>query len=87
MTDIKVDPKIELSKQVIFDMFYQKQTVSRSGGGTQQKKMGRVAVTTENMYKMEYALNQDPENKKLLAYYIKIKNRKASIAPPPRPNN
>lgn len=38
MADIKVDPETELSKQVIFDMIYQKQTVSRSGGGTQRKK-------------------------------------------------
>jgi hypothetical protein len=87
MADIKVDPETELSKQVIFDMFYQKQTVSRSGGGTQRKKMGRVTVTSENIDAMEYAIKQDPENNKLLAYYINIKNRKASIAPPPRPNN
>ena len=87
MADIKVDPETELSKQVIFDMLYQKQTVSRSGGGTQRKKMGRVVVTSDNIDAMEYAIKQDHENKKLLAYYINIKNRKASIAPPPRPNN
>jgi hypothetical protein len=87
MADIKVDSETELSKQVIFDMFYQKQTVSRSGGGTHRKKMGRVTVTSENIDAMEYAIKQDPENKKLLAYYTNIKNRKASIAPPPRPNN
>lgn len=87
MEDIKVESETKLSKQVIFDMFYQKQTVSRSGGGTQRKKMCRVTVTPENINSMECAIKQDPKSKELLAYYIKLKNRKTSIAPPPRPNS
>ena len=87
MNKSKSEPQIELSKSVIFDLFYQKQTVSRSGGGTQHKKMGRVTSSSEDMNVIEKALTQDPKYHKLLSYYTKLKNRKVNIAPPPRPNN
>jgi hypothetical protein len=80
------ESKSELSKGVIFDMFYQKKVVSRAGGGTSRKKMCRVAVTSEDMDAMENTIKQDLNGKKLFTYYTKLKDRKVGIAPPPRPS-
>ena len=83
MSDSKKQSDMDITKATIFDMFYQKQTVSRSGGGTQRKKMSRIAVSAEDMDSMEKRLSG---NKKLLEYFKKLRDRKPGIAPPPYPS-
>ena len=73
-----------MSKSAIFDFFYQRQSSSRSGGGKIKKKMSRVSVSCESMITMESNIIQ---NRKLHNYYLKLRDRKSNIAPPPRPNN
>ena len=45
-----------LGKGDIFDMLYKVQTSLRSGGGTQRKKIARVAPSLEDMMAMEKVL-------------------------------
>ena len=75
---------MSITKGDIFDLFYQLQTVSRAGGGTQKKKISAVTVSNEKLSTMQKELADDPM---LLSYFIKLRDRNKSIAPPPRPSN
>jgi len=70
------------TKQEIFDLFYKLQDAVRSGGGKTKKKMGRCTVTQEAQNAMLLLIG---DNAELKAYYIKLLNRDAKSAPPPRP--
>jgi hypothetical protein len=71
-----------VTKQEIFDLFYQRQLTSRSGGGNAKTKMTRCTVTKEAQTTMLSKINDDID---LLNYYNKLLNRAANLAPPPRP--
>ena len=78
-------PQICLEKETkcsIYDIFYHKQMVTRSGGGTLKNKMCRRMVSVDVTETFQKKLAGD---KKLLEYFNKLKNRNPSIAPPPRP--
>lgn len=70
------------TKGEIFDLFYVIHSVSRSGGGEPKKKMTRAAVSLNVISAVEKKI----KDRKLLDYYIKLRDRKAGIAPPPRPS-
>ncbi len=76
----------EKSKGDIFDVFYQREETTRAGGGMTKKKICRQKVSVDVLNKIELEL-KGHENPKLLAYFIKLKDRNAKIAPPPRPKN
>jgi hypothetical protein len=69
-------------KTKIFDIFYKPMIKTRAGGGTPKKKMGRITPTYKQMQSTEL---KNKNNKHLLTYYTKLKNRNPKIAPPPRP--
>ena len=71
------------TKGDIFDLFYAKRDVVRSGGGKVKSKMTRISPSLEQVQKMESHIKDD---KKLLKYFVKLRDRKAGIAPPPRPS-
>jgi hypothetical protein len=71
------------TKQDIFDLFYEKQTTSRSGGGKLTTKMAGRKVTETEQDNMTSKIKENPE---LVKYYNKLLARDPSIAPPPRPN-
>jgi len=71
-----------VAKGDIFDLFYSKQDVVRSGGGKVKSKMTRQCPTLKQVTALE---NKIKDNKKLLKYFVKLRDRKAGIAPPPRP--
>jgi hypothetical protein len=77
---------MSLTKGQIFDLFYSKQDVVRSGGGKVKSKMTRRTPTNIEISELEKRVN-DFGNSKLTAYFQKLKNRKSDIAPPPRPAN
>jgi len=70
------------TKGEIFDLFYEINSVSRSGGGEPRKKMTRAAVSLNVINVM----GEKIKDQKLKDYYIKLRDRKAGIAPPPRPS-
>lgn len=70
------------TKQKIFDLFYQPQSAVRSGGGKVKTKMMRCTVTKNAQTEILSQINNDVD---LLAYYNKLLNRSANLAPPPRP--
>lgn len=70
-----------ITKGEIFDLFYQRKEVSRSGGGKMKQKMCRLNVSIEKIQEFR----KQVDDKKLLAYFDKLHTRKAGIAPPPRP--
>ena len=70
-----------MSKQQIFDLFYEKTLVTRSGGGTAKMKMTRRCSTLQEQRSLLLTLT----DKDLLAYYDKLLNRDPKIAPPTRP--
>jgi hypothetical protein len=76
-----------LSKCLIFDLFYGKKQVTRSGGGTVKTKMTRRLVSDENLNKMETKIKKSSDAKFFIKYFLKLKSRKPDIAPPPRPKN
>ena len=66
----------------MFDIFYSKRMVVRSGGGTSKKKMCRNEISSDEIAASEMSLKSNP---KLYKYFNKLKNRSGKIAPPPRP--
>ena len=73
-----------LSKCEIFDLFYSKQSVVRSGGGKVKNKMTRNEPSLSLIDLMEKRIKKDG-NKKMLDYFNKLRTRNPNIAPPPRP--
>ena len=82
----KGEEKIVITKGYIFDIFYEKKQVSRAGGGTMKSKMTRIQPDVRKLQKIEKKL-KNHKNQKLMAYFIKLKDRKKGLAPPPRPKN
>jgi hypothetical protein len=78
---------VPLSKGALFDLFYGKKQVTRSGGGTVKTKMTRLLVSDSNLVKMESKIKKSENSKFFMKYFTKLKDRKAGIAPPPRPKN
>jgi hypothetical protein len=75
---------IELSKRYIFDFFYDKQQVTRSGGGSLKSKIRRKQLSFENITKMKNIIvtsNNDNLNK----YFNTLLTRDSKLAPPPAP--
>ena len=70
-----------VTKQYIFDLFYQVSDCTRSGGGKVKKRMCRQCVSHETV-KMLRTQTLDPITK---LYLDKILARAVDIAPPPRP--
>ena len=70
------------TKAEIFDLFYGKQNVVRKGGGKIKTKMTRQTPSSEAMFEMEAKLRG---NQKMTQYFVKLRDRKPGIAPPPRP--
>ena len=73
-----------VTKSQIFDLFYSKQDVVRSGGGKLKTKMSRNKPPLQKVEELEKKIK---ENKKLYDYFLKLRTRKPDIAPPPRPSD
>jgi hypothetical protein len=73
-----------MSRTEIFDLFYQPQEVTRSGGGKSHKKMTRVKTSFESIVLMEKKL-KDLNDANLIKYFEKLKTRGKDLAPPPPP--
>jgi hypothetical protein len=73
----------QVTKSIIFDLFYGQQDVVRSGGGKLKSKMTRKTPSLDKIKEMEKKVK---ENKALFSYFEKLRDRKSNIAPPPRPN-
>jgi hypothetical protein len=73
----------QLTKSMIWNVFYAKQQVVRSGGGKPKMKVGRQAVPAEKIEKFNKLLGS--KDTKIAKYYIKLRDRKAGIAPPQMP--
>jgi len=71
-----------VTKGDIFDLFYAKQDVVRSGGGKVKSKMTRQSPSLKQVNALESKIK---DNKKLMKYFVKLRYRKSDIAPPPRP--
>jgi len=73
----------QLTKSMIWNIFYAKQQVVRSGGGKPKMKVGRQNVSAEKIAQLNKLFeNKDTE---LAKYYKKLRDRKAGIAPPQMP--
>ena len=68
----------------IFDLFYSKQNVVRSGGGKIKSKMRRNSPSLDKIISMEFMVKND---KRLHRYFVRQRDRKANIAPPPAPKS
>ena len=68
-------------KHEIFDLFYGKRMVTRSGGGKIKNKMSRLNPSLEDINFIKNKI----KDKKLMNYFNKLLNRDTRIAPPPRP--
>ncbi len=71
------------TKADIFDLFYGKQMVTRAGGGTSKSRMTRKMPTFEEIEVVKSRVKGDSE---LAEYFVKLRDRSPTIAPPPRPN-
>jgi hypothetical protein len=72
-----------VTKADIFDLFYGKQLVTRAGGGTSKSRMTRKMPTFEEIEAVKSQAKEDPE---LMKYFVKLRDRSPTFAPPPRPN-
>jgi hypothetical protein len=73
----------DLTKAIIWNIFYAKQKVVRKGGGTAKMKVGRQTVSAEKIAQFNKSLGS--KDTKLAKYYIKLRDRKIDIAPPQMP--
>jgi hypothetical protein len=73
----------DLTKSAIWNLFYAKQQVVRSGGGKPKMKVGRQTVSAEKIEEFNKLLGS--KDTKVAKYYIKLRDRKAGIAPPQMP--
>ena len=73
----------DLTKLMIWSVFDSKQQVVRSGGGKPKMKVGRQVVSAEKINELNKLLGKN--DTKLAQYYIKLRDRKAGIAPPQMP--
>jgi hypothetical protein len=71
-----------VTKSIIFYFFYGKQDVVRSGGGKLKSKMTRKSPSLNKINELE---KQIIDNKVLVLYFGKLRNRASNIAPPPCP--
>jgi hypothetical protein len=77
-----MDDQPKVTKSIIFDMFYGKQDVVRSGGGKLKSKMTRKIPSLNEINKLEKKIMG---NNALLLYFEKLRFRNSNIAPPPCP--
>lgn len=76
----------DYTKGDIFDFFYEKRKSVREGGGTVKMKMGRKNISHEESQKFFNDLKRNG-NPMLVKYFLRLRDRKPGIAPPPRPKN
>ena len=74
-----------IPKCEIFDLFYSKKQTVRAGGGTVKTKMQRIQPSLEDITKIEMRIKQGENAKFFMKYFTKLRERKAGLAPPPRP--
>lgn len=86
MSESKVVIMQNMTKGEIFDLFYSKQNVVRSGGGKVKSKMARKSPSLTTIKAMQKRVKKD-DNKKMIQYFDKLLKRNPNIAPPPRPQN
>jgi hypothetical protein len=81
------------SRGEVFDLFYAK---GPRGGGSTQYTMQRKKTQKGDSYvkdhgivemRLKFLAAADKNSKITYTYYLKLRYRKADIAPPPRPQN